>query len=494
MTDALNIEVKAPQEAILDLPQERITGDILRGRGPRRGNLETLIKYWRPIMRKPGGFRRCLVILADHPELYPLERICAWLHHETTGQWPNEGNHHAGGKLGQIRKIRRVVKKSKRTSKKDILEFGFDAPMHAWERRTARENKSQIYAPLDGSFEQMDWKAGRRAERIAESVLLPGERGALKPRHAARTVLTPGGSGLPGPGAKPFKRILPGGGGSGTRGFRCPAGFEHGGRFTNSQYSTCGAQLFGVPGTRNRGNIGQAIGQKSAGSPTILSDLAFPEPQQRPNPTKQETVTGKIVESMASVASAKKMRRMVRSDGSILVPTATMEVLAKQVDDNEDLTNATFITSIPGPQAFGAEELELFKTGLKSLVFALPGGGTVTLSRKNPGPMTPGEARSFGKALRTARSATIPELHYAGILKAVADATDSADFTISIPGEADATKIVRVKGPNGTVDAPMWVYKTFLAADAPGRKEGPTYTLEGSRDVSDVAKKWARRK
>ena len=43
-------EIKAPQEAILDLPQERITGDILRGRGPRRGNLERLIKYWRPIM------------------------------------------------------------------------------------------------------------------------------------------------------------------------------------------------------------------------------------------------------------------------------------------------------------------------------------------------------------------------------------------------------------------------------------------------------------
>lgn len=87
-------EYKAPQDAILDLPQERITGDILKGRGPRRGNLERLLRYWRPIMRKPGGFRRCKVILADHPELYPLSNICAWLHHETTGLWPNEGCHH----------------------------------------------------------------------------------------------------------------------------------------------------------------------------------------------------------------------------------------------------------------------------------------------------------------------------------------------------------------------------------------------------------------
>jgi len=92
------IRFKAPQDVVLDLPQERITGDILRGYGPRRGNLENLLRYWRPIMRKPGGFRRCRVILANHPELYPLERICAWLHHETTGLWPNEGCHHPGMK------------------------------------------------------------------------------------------------------------------------------------------------------------------------------------------------------------------------------------------------------------------------------------------------------------------------------------------------------------------------------------------------------------
>jgi hypothetical protein len=80
------------------LPQEIVTGDVLRGYGPRRGNLERLLRYWRPIMRKPGGFRRCRVILANHPELYPLNNICAWLHHETTGLWPNEGCHHPGMK------------------------------------------------------------------------------------------------------------------------------------------------------------------------------------------------------------------------------------------------------------------------------------------------------------------------------------------------------------------------------------------------------------
>ena len=115
MSDETNLEEmeeKAPTppalQSVLDLPQERISGDILRGYGPRRGNLERLLRYWRPIMRKPGGFRRCRRILANHPELYPLERICAWLHHETTGLWPNEGCHHPGMKncRGKIRKGR----------------------------------------------------------------------------------------------------------------------------------------------------------------------------------------------------------------------------------------------------------------------------------------------------------------------------------------------------------------------------------------------------
>lgn len=94
-----NIEVKAGGAVGGPvIPQERITGDILKGHGPRRGNLERLLRYWRPIMRREGGFRRCRVILADHPELYPLNNICAWLHHETTGLWPNEGCHHPGMK------------------------------------------------------------------------------------------------------------------------------------------------------------------------------------------------------------------------------------------------------------------------------------------------------------------------------------------------------------------------------------------------------------
>ena len=114
------------------IPQEIISGGVLRGYGPRRGNLERLLRYWRPIMRKPGGFRRCRVILADHPELYPLNNICAWLHHETTGLWPNEGCHHPGMKncRGKLRKQNwtnmefsgHLSRAAKRTTKKSLSD------------------------------------------------------------------------------------------------------------------------------------------------------------------------------------------------------------------------------------------------------------------------------------------------------------------------------------------------------------------------------------
>ena len=42
------------------------------------------------------------------------QRICAWLHHELTGKWPNEGNHHGRrGKRPKKRSVRRRLRRSR---------------------------------------------------------------------------------------------------------------------------------------------------------------------------------------------------------------------------------------------------------------------------------------------------------------------------------------------------------------------------------------------
>ena len=486
---------KAPHEAILDLPQERITGDILRGRGPRRGNLERLIRYWRPIMRKPGGFRRCLVILADHPELYPLERICAWLHHETTGLWPNEGNHHAGGKLGKI--VKRTVKKPgrrKRRGKSDYIIPGVDFPIDRLERRLERKSGSILYAPLDGSIGQLEYKSGRvrRIERAVTSVLLPGERGALKPRHLLRTGLTPGGSGAPGP----RLQISPGAGalrrGGATRGFRCPPGFERGGHFTDSRFSTCGHQLFGVPGSGRSAlrTVSAAAAQRPTdeqraaasarekiGDRTLLRAKAdgptpgvgggmpkLPAAVGSPNEAKQKDMVAKVLESMSGVTEKTDapIRRLIREDGSILQPLAPLNIIGKQ-KNNPDLKNASLITRINEPGKFGLDELMLMQTGLRSIDFSLPGGGSVSLKR-NGGLMAPGQARAFGKAIAQAKRQPMTDMDYAGLLRETALKSNAVTFTATVPGGGDANRIVRVTGPDGAKRVPYWVYKAFLSS------------------------------
>jgi HK97 family phage prohead protease len=169
-------EFKAPipPDAI---PQERITGDILRGYGPRRGNLERLLRYWRPIMRKPGGFRRCLVILADHPELYPLQNLCAWLHHETTGLWPNEGCHHPGMKNCR-RKLRGVVRGSllsdsefnARLSRLDSKPDGKGMP-DPFERDYEKDDMGEVTEDdVQYAYKVMNWFAGEEKEFMQQLI------------------------------------------------------------------------------------------------------------------------------------------------------------------------------------------------------------------------------------------------------------------------------------------------------------------------------------
>ena len=305
MLGGVDIEVKLPQDLIDLIPQERITGDLLRGHGPRRGNLEALLKYWRPIMRKPGGFRRCIVILANHPELYPLQRICAWLHHETTGKWPNEGNHHGvrrgGGTTGRV--LRRAIP-GKRKRRRGKSEAGVEIaswriyrrlggmatrPIHGSqntiEYKAARFKQGCKSVPMPGSFEwdekypryaevetvqdlidvklfgglrgglvRSHGRSGRFLQSLA-SFFIPGDMG--KYRSPGRSLLwgalTPGGGGMGGGMGVGGGGIGGGGIGGGltpiaaARALRCPSGYINGGRFTDPKLSNCGGMVFDAP-------------------------------------------------------------------------------------------------------------------------------------------------------------------------------------------------------------------------------------------------------
>lgn len=282
---------------------------LTRGRGPRRGNLEDLLKYWRPIMKKPGGFRRCVVILMDKPQFGGRpQRICAWLHHELTGKWPNEGNHHGRGKGKGKRKRRGKLTRRVRSAARKAKSANYTQNDYAGSalRQAISESRSSggiLTQPIAGRQNVVEMKAALfvhystmstndvmedevksleadmqikrvgafgsnsrfgQAAQAAGSTALPGNISPFRsPRSAARSAiyrtLTPGGGSGRGRRLTSAAGRLAGRTGRGARNrFRCPPGFVNGGTFTDRRFSTCGALVLRIPGS-GPGSLSAAV-------------------------------------------------------------------------------------------------------------------------------------------------------------------------------------------------------------------------------------------
>jgi hypothetical protein len=112
-------------------------------------------------------------------------------------------------------------------------------------------------------------------------MLIPGDTAPLRSpaRSGISRALTPGGVG----GANPFAYGKP------NRGYRCPEGYQYGGRFTDSRFSTCGKQLFDIPGT-----IGAALGTAIRRTANAIASSASTS-----NRVGALSVSGEIIQSRA---------------------------------------------------------------------------------------------------------------------------------------------------------------------------------------------------
>ena len=251
---------------------------------------------------KPGGFRRCVVILMDKPQFGGKpQRICAWLHHEITGKWPNEGKGKRGrGRGGKrrsrsVRRVRSAARRGKSASllsQNEVIEvsplriavresrdFGGVLVQPIAGRQSAVNMKAAMFAtytakvPVNGEVSEKrvgifgsSSRAGQAAQ-AAGTIILPGDISDIRSpiRSQIYETLTPGG----GRGLPSGRRLIRGAGrtGRGARNkFRCPPGFQKGGTFTNAQFSTCGAQILGIPG--------KGVGSPSSGAQRALAALA----------------------------------------------------------------------------------------------------------------------------------------------------------------------------------------------------------------------------
>lgn len=260
-------------------------------------------------------------------------------------------------------------------------------------------------------FGGMEFKAniGRQALSTIGSIITPGDMGPLRSpvRSTVYRTITPGLGGRRG-------GSLPGQ----NRAHRCPEGYQYGGRFTDNRFSTCGAQLFDIPSALGATIAAARRAQTSglAAEPTgrVLTGVAAPSniiQSRRPqiprvgNENKQVRASRvkSEVSQIGKYLKTKKdpVRRMVRRDGFVLEPVVPNKVL-RAIPDNRDMEGAYFVMGTFGSSQIGGEELGLLSnTGIKSLIYTLPGGSTLTLEKARP--LTVGERRKLGRLVNTAQ-------------------------------------------------------------------------------------------
>ncbi len=267
----------------------------------------------------------------------------------------------------------------------------------------------------------------QQAEGVA-SFAIPGDLSGIRSpvRSRVYSALTPGGGTrlrVPGTGAKP------------TRGYRCQEGFQFGGRFTDSQYSTCGQMLFdifglgtGLAALGTVGNLKKPSALRATPETSVISGEQIPGESQLISRAAQIPRVGNLDKSKLSenVGSAAKelvgakegSSAIVRRDGFMLKPVVSAAIL-RTVPDNRNMEGATYLTAVSQATNIGGQELGLLSnTGIDKVQYVLPSGVTLSLEKKRA--LTVGERRKLGRTVNDVTSIDVSNDPTAR-LKAVAE-------------------------------------------------------------------------
>lgn len=334
-------------------------------------------------------------------------------------------------------------------------------------------------------------------------------------RSITSSLLTPGGGsnrhlpklGLGSPGGALASRLnlSPFGSTKPTRGFRCPEGYQFGGRFTDERYSTCGKQLFDLPGAIGRaigralrdvanGRGGQGSSSRGISSLSVSGQVLQSRAPQIPkvstaNRALRTREVGNLVEKLSSVSEP--YTRLVRRDGFVLEPVVSAAVL-RTVPDNRDMEGASFITTALTPNIIGHDEMGLLSnTGVDSLSYVLPGGSTLSISKARP--LTVGERRKLGKTISQAEKMSTAENPTAALEFIASEMGDAISYEEKFKGVNNPNEIIMAKLPGESAKREMrrWQYEIFAKKGGPKVRTASSDTqleaLPQSEKIDDLA-------
>ena len=298
-------------------------------------------------------------------------------------------------------------------------------------------------------------------------------------RSAVFSAITPGGGNLPG--GAGFGALKP------ERGYRCPEGFQYGGRFTDARFSTCGKKLFDIPGAIGRalgralragigdaGAIRQNTSGRRVGALSVSGDSIQSRAPQIPkvsvaNRAKRTKGEDDIISKLGGVDEP--YTRMVRRDGFILEPVVSAGVL-RTVPDNRDMEGATYITSALNPLQIGNDEMGLLSnTGVEKIVYALSGGSSISLGKARP--LTVGERRKLGKTISAAEKMPRTEDPTEALRFIAAEMEDAISYRESFLGIENPNEFINIRIPGGEQkrNVRRWMRDAFYKKNKTPKKD-----------------------
>jgi hypothetical protein len=304
---------------------------------------------------------------------------------------------------------------------------------------------------------------GQTAQAVG-SYFLPGDTSILRSpvRSTAFSMITPGTPNLI---RKPSIHT------GRDKVHRCPEGYQYGGRFTDNQFTTCGAKLFDIPSPlgltiaalraiRRAANLkpinieGTPLTPGEYGNSVVDSRKPQIPRVTDANIEKQLENIRQIVKDMNQPNL--ETRRMVRRDGFILEPVVSTKVL-RTIPDNRDMEGAAFILNANGVESLGGEELGLLSnTGVTKLVYVLPGGSTLTLEKVRP--LTVGERRKLGRTVNAASKIDNSQIAAARLMSVAEETGDGIQYSEDFVGVSNPHQ--RVSTRNGKMTE-SWVRQVF---------------------------------
>jgi len=367
----------------------------------------------------------------------------------------------------------------------------------------SRAVKPRVGSSVDVKYidDQLNTKVGTIASsgRVGQSlqgvgtIAIPGDTSGIRSPLRSRlySALTPGGSGM----RRPHFPNKP------TRGFRCPAGFAFGGRFTDQRYSTCGAQLFELP------SLGRTIGRAlSFNKPNItparaesISEVIQPGDVQgraiqisrmaqiprsaAENPKARAAAASQAIRTLTGAPSGEG--RLIRKDGVVLRPIVPSSVL-RNFGGNPDMENGVLVRSIDKPADITGDDLALLSgPAIRQVTYVAPNGSVLSIERRRD--LTIGERRKFGRQLNRV-AGTSDQYDVGNNIRDFANSSNGAfKYSETFPNVSKPLDMVEITDSQGKKQSVRrWVFETFLNEKGKGKISTPVESATLRADAVDL--------